>query len=86
MVWDRKRDSLVDNEVPKHEVWREDESPVEREVFAAGAVSPLGTLAHHIDSLGALSNAHSDGGKMALDLCAGLHSQPVFEAACQRRF
>lgn len=45
------------NEITKHEVGGEDETPVEGEVSAGRAVAPLGTLIHHVDPPGPLPNA-----------------------------
>ena len=44
----------VRDEVAKHEIGREDEAPIERQVPARRAVAPLRSLVHHVDPPGPL--------------------------------
>ena len=76
---------FVRDEVAKHEIGREDEAPIERQVPARRAVAPLCSLVYHVDLTGLLPDARRQR-RDALGNCGTRpSSQPVLQSAGRRR-
>ena len=76
--------SLVRDEIADHKLWRQNESPVEREVLPPGAIAPLGALTHYVDTTGVGSKTRGERGKLSLDLCSRLLPKPILKTTFHR--
>ena len=85
MIRYREMCGFVGDEVAQHEIGREDESPVERQILLRGAVAPLGALAHEIQFSRRATQPLCGARELPLDFGAGLAAQPVFQCARGRR-
>ena len=85
VVRDSQMHDFVRDEVAKHEIGREDEAPIERQVPARRAVAPLRSLVHHVDPTGLLPDARRQRREALGNGGTRLSSQPVLQSAGRRR-
>jgi len=67
-------DSLVDYQITQYEIRGHNEPPIEREIAERRAISPFGSLAHHINPVRLPLETFRDGCEESRDLFPSLLS------------